>query len=62
MVSSGLVELFFRLLPSICILPFQLTKARNLKITEVSTRVVEWHDDEGLLPAVPFKATWLGRR
>ena len=62
MVCFGLVELFFRLLSSICILPLQWRKAGNLKITEVRTRVVEWQGDEGSLPAVPCKATWLGCR
>ena len=62
MVSSGLVEVFFRLLSSIRILLFQWRKAGNLKITEVRRRVVEWHGDEGSLPAVPFKATRLGCR
>ena len=62
MVSSGLAELFFRLLSSICILLFKWRKAGYLKITGVRTRVVEWRGDEGSLPAVRFKATRPGCR
>jgi len=55
MVSSGLVELFFRLLLSIRILLFKWRKVGNMKITEVRTRVVEWRG--GTVPPQPHTCT-----
>jgi len=55
MVSSGLVELFFRSLFSIRILLFQWRKVGNMKITEVRTRVAEWRGET--VPPQPHTCT-----